>query len=106
MATKRELTALSNNIIDLPTDDSPIKKTGYTTVDKVHQEDWTAVFVSSKNLAIVFSKVFTKVPLIKLTMSSDGTIPPYKSVVTTTWFSIKYQSSYSGSCDWEATERK
>ena len=106
MSTKRQSTALMINLMTLETDDAPIKKTGYTTVGKLHQEDGTAVFNATKNVTIAFATAFSKIPLIQLTMASSGTIPAYKSVVTMTGFTIKFQNSWSGDCDWTATERK
>ena len=106
MSSKRNCTALMINLMTLDTDDAPIKKTGYTTVGKLHQEDGTAVFNATKNVSIAFASTFAKVPLIQLTMASSGTIPAYKSVVTTTGFTIKFQNAWTGDCDWTATERK
>lgn len=103
--SKKQTTALLMSLYNLPADDAPIKKTWVTNLSKTHIESWTVSFNNAKNISVVFATAYAKIPLVQLTLASTWTIPAYKTNVSTTWFSIKFQTVLTIDVDWIATER-
>lgn len=65
----------------------------------------TAHFSNSKTMPVIFPIAFNRPPMVKLTACDSGRMPLYKTSVTKSSFIIKCKQKWTGSVDWEVTER-
>jgi len=65
----------------------------------------TAIFENVKSVVVTYGKTFPRKPIIQLTLDATSTVPPYKTTVTTTQCTIKFQTPFTGNVEWSAIER-
>jgi len=61
------------------------------------------VFNASKTASVTFGMTFPTTPSISLTLDTEGSVaPPYKINASTTGFTIKFQTIFTGVVTWQA----
>ena len=65
----------------------------------------TASFNNTLVSKVSFGITFPRVPFVTITMNDSGTLPPFRTVATTTSVTIRFASAWTGEVDWEAKER-
>jgi len=65
----------------------------------------TVSFNNTKVVSISFDKSFLKKPMIQVTMGDSGTVPVYKTNITTTGVKIRFKTKWTGEVDLLAIER-
>jgi len=96
---------MQNSILNLPESNEPLRKGDWNTVRKLRTDQGIAMFTSSKNVNIVFATPFTTPPRITTNFMDDANSPDRKSVVTSSWFTIKMKTSWTGNIERAATAR-
>lgn len=71
----------------------------------VNVQHYTVNFDNTKTVTLTFDSAFTKKPLVQLTMNDSGTMPVYKTNVSTANVKIKFKTPWTGEVDVTVLER-
>lgn len=66
----------------------------------------TAMFDNVKTVLIDLGTVFTKKPIVTLTLENNNQAPAYKVVISNNKFEIRFKSNFTGDVEWSAIERE